>query len=244
MDEAASGSDNYYALLNVSRDASQDDIRRAYRALAAVAHPDKHADDVSTASANFVRVQAAYEVRGSAAKRCCLHCLVSLDLRKVKGAVAESVRRHTTQHSVRERRLAVHHTCSCFSSVSRPAALRTCGGGGSCGARPCPYSAARRAARRCSHTAPPAASRRCCRMRRSAPCMTCTARRACAPGWSSARTCATCAAPGSGSRPSRCPVPLLLYPGPRRLGPPRQRARRALRRGSAHPALPVGCGPC
>ncbi len=106
MEEAASGSDNYYALLNVSRDASQDDIRRAYRALAAVAHPDKHADDVSTASANFVRVQAAYEVRGSAAKRCCLHCLVSLDLRKVKGAVAESVRRHTTQHSVRERRLS------------------------------------------------------------------------------------------------------------------------------------------
>ena len=68
MDEAASGSDDYYALLNVPRDASQDDIRRAYRALAAVAHPDKHADDVSTASANFVRVQAAYEVRRSAAK--------------------------------------------------------------------------------------------------------------------------------------------------------------------------------
>ncbi len=80
MDEAASGSDDYYALLNVPRDASQDDIRRAYRALATVAHPDKHAGDVSTtASANFVRVQAAYEVRWSVAKCCCMHCMVSLD---------------------------------------------------------------------------------------------------------------------------------------------------------------------
>ena len=63
MEQAESTNSDYYAVLNVSRDASQDDIRRAYHTLAAVAHPDKNAGDVTTASANFVRVQAAYEVR-------------------------------------------------------------------------------------------------------------------------------------------------------------------------------------
>ena len=63
MDQAESANSNYYAILNVPRDASQDDIRRAHHALAAVAHPDKNASDVTTASANFMRVQAAYEVR-------------------------------------------------------------------------------------------------------------------------------------------------------------------------------------
>ncbi len=62
MEEAVSTGGDYYALLNVPRDASPDDIRRAHRALAAVAHPDKNADDVSTASVNFMRVQEAYEV--------------------------------------------------------------------------------------------------------------------------------------------------------------------------------------
>lgn len=34
----------YYAILNIPRDASDEDVRRAYRALAQVYHPDKHSD--------------------------------------------------------------------------------------------------------------------------------------------------------------------------------------------------------
>lgn len=36
---------DYYAILNLPRDASTDDVKRAYRSLAQVFHPDKHTQD-------------------------------------------------------------------------------------------------------------------------------------------------------------------------------------------------------
>jgi DnaJ family protein C protein 11 len=55
---------SYYAILNVARDASDDDIKRAFRQLAQAYHPDKHIDATlqSFASENFTRLQEAYEV--------------------------------------------------------------------------------------------------------------------------------------------------------------------------------------
>lgn len=41
---AIDASGEYYAILNTSRDASEEDVRRAYRNLAQVYHPDKHTD--------------------------------------------------------------------------------------------------------------------------------------------------------------------------------------------------------
>ncbi len=40
----ADDSTEYYAVLNLPRDASDEDVRRAYRSLAQVCHPDKHTD--------------------------------------------------------------------------------------------------------------------------------------------------------------------------------------------------------
>ena len=37
-------SSEYYAILNIPRDAPDDEVRRAYRNLAQVYHPDKHTD--------------------------------------------------------------------------------------------------------------------------------------------------------------------------------------------------------
>jgi DnaJ family protein C protein 11 len=55
-----------YAVLNVPRDASEEDIRRAFRALAQACHPDKHTTTDAAlqahASASFTRLQEAYEV--------------------------------------------------------------------------------------------------------------------------------------------------------------------------------------
>ncbi|GLI59852.1 hypothetical protein VaNZ11_001840, partial [Volvox africanus] len=54
----------YYAVLNIPRDASDEDVRRAYRNLAQVYHPDKHTDPEQKKRAEeaFNRLQEAYEV--------------------------------------------------------------------------------------------------------------------------------------------------------------------------------------
>ena len=53
--------DDYYAILNVRRDASEDEVRKAYRRLALKYHPDKNPGD-ATAAAKFRQVTTAYEV--------------------------------------------------------------------------------------------------------------------------------------------------------------------------------------
>lgn len=62
---------SYYAVLNVSRDASDEDIKRAFRNLAQTYHPDKHSDPArkNEASASFTLLQEAYEVLSDPAKR-------------------------------------------------------------------------------------------------------------------------------------------------------------------------------
>lgn len=60
--------DDYYAILNVRRDASEDEIRKAYRELARKHHPDKNPED-ATAAAKFRRVTTAYEVLRDARER-------------------------------------------------------------------------------------------------------------------------------------------------------------------------------
>ena len=60
--------DDYYAILNVRRDADEDEIRKAYRELARKHHPDKNPGD-ATAAAKFRRVTTAYEVLRDARQR-------------------------------------------------------------------------------------------------------------------------------------------------------------------------------
>lgn len=57
---------SFYAVLNVAPEASDDEIRRAYRQLATTYHPDKHTDPQmqQEASRMFTLVQEAYEVGG------------------------------------------------------------------------------------------------------------------------------------------------------------------------------------
>jgi DnaJ-class molecular chaperone len=55
---------DHYATLGVAKNASQDEIKRAYRKLASQHHPDKGGD-----KARFQEVQAAYAVLGDEQKR-------------------------------------------------------------------------------------------------------------------------------------------------------------------------------
>jgi molecular chaperone DnaJ len=59
---------DYYEVLGVNRDASEDDIKKAYRKLAMQHHPDRNPDN-PTAEEKFKEAKEAYEVLSEAEKR-------------------------------------------------------------------------------------------------------------------------------------------------------------------------------
>src|SRR5688500_10268575 len=59
---------DYYKSLGVSREATQDDIRKAFRKLAREYHPDV-AKNKTHAEEKFKEINEAYEVLGDASKR-------------------------------------------------------------------------------------------------------------------------------------------------------------------------------
>jgi curved DNA-binding protein len=59
---------NYYKILGVDRNASEGEIKRAYRKLALVLHPDRNPGD-KAAEERFKEINEAYEVLGDSTKR-------------------------------------------------------------------------------------------------------------------------------------------------------------------------------
>ena len=60
---------DYYEILGVSRDASVEDIKKAYRALALKYHPDRNPDNKEEAEARFKEASEAYQVLSDPEKR-------------------------------------------------------------------------------------------------------------------------------------------------------------------------------
>lgn len=53
---------DYYELLEVDENATQDEIKKSFRKLALIHHPDKNPDDPEGATKRFAALQQAYEV--------------------------------------------------------------------------------------------------------------------------------------------------------------------------------------
>ena len=60
---------DYYQVLNVSRDASAEDVKKAFRRLALQYHPDRNPENVREAGEKFKEINEAYEVLGDEQKR-------------------------------------------------------------------------------------------------------------------------------------------------------------------------------
>jgi len=59
---------DYYDILGVSKGASDDELKKAYRRLAMKYHPDRNPDD-KTAEAQFKEAKEAYEILSDGNKR-------------------------------------------------------------------------------------------------------------------------------------------------------------------------------
>ncbi|MDR1268445.1 MAG: DnaJ domain-containing protein [Planctomycetaceae bacterium] len=62
-------SSDYYKILEVSKDATQDEIHSAYRKLARKYHPDMNQNDPKGSREKFQKIQEAYDIVGNTEKR-------------------------------------------------------------------------------------------------------------------------------------------------------------------------------
>lgn len=60
---------DYYRMLGVARNASQDEIKKAFRGLAMQHHPDRNPENQQEAEQRFKEINEAYEVLGDEVKR-------------------------------------------------------------------------------------------------------------------------------------------------------------------------------
>ena len=65
----AAAKKDYYELLAVNRNASEDDLKKAYRKLALQYHPDRNPGD-KQAEEKFKEISEAYSVLSDAAEAC------------------------------------------------------------------------------------------------------------------------------------------------------------------------------
>ena len=88
------GNKDYYALLDVSRLASDDEIKRAYKQKALKHHPDKNRGDVD-AEKKFMDISEAYEMLSDPYKRSLYDRFGSEELKNYLGTDPNTTFRHT-----------------------------------------------------------------------------------------------------------------------------------------------------
>ena len=66
--DGASADEDYYKILEINRDASSEEIKKAYRKLSMIHHPDKNGNSEESTK-KFKLLASAYEVLGNSEKK-------------------------------------------------------------------------------------------------------------------------------------------------------------------------------
>ncbi|EMD33296.1 hypothetical protein CERSUDRAFT_160177 [Gelatoporia subvermispora B] len=115
--DAGSAVSDYYALLEVDESATQDEIRRSFRRLALIHHPDKNHDDTEAATKRFATLQQAYEVLSDEQERAWYDShRASLAPEPDAQTVFEDIKRGAPPPRARDRGLTVRHLAQFFDS--------------------------------------------------------------------------------------------------------------------------------
>ncbi|KAI0029758.1 DnaJ domain-containing protein [Vararia minispora EC-137] len=108
--------EDYYALLEVEENATQDEIKRSFRRLALVHHPDKNHADPEGATQRFAALQQAYEVLSDEQERAWYDShRASMVPEADAETVFEEIKKGFTPPRARDRGLTVRHLQPFFS---------------------------------------------------------------------------------------------------------------------------------
>ncbi|KAF8651003.1 hypothetical protein AX16_004989 [Volvariella volvacea WC 439] len=106
---------DYYKVLEVAEDASQDEIKRSFRRLALIHHPDKNQDNVEEANKRFAAIQQAYEVLSDEQERAWYDShKASLAPEPDAQTVFEDIKRGAPPSKARDRGLTANHLARFF----------------------------------------------------------------------------------------------------------------------------------
>ncbi|KAK7686133.1 hypothetical protein QCA50_010945 [Cerrena zonata] len=106
---------DYYTLLEVEESATQDEIRKSFRRLALIHHPDKNHDNIDEATKKFAELQQAYEVLSDEQERAWYdNHRASLVPEPDASTVFEDIKKGAPHPRARDRGLTVRHLTQFF----------------------------------------------------------------------------------------------------------------------------------
>ncbi|OSX59062.1 hypothetical protein POSPLADRAFT_1075842 [Postia placenta MAD-698-R-SB12] len=109
------GPPDYYALLEVDESAAADEIKRSFRRLALIHHPDKNHEDIEGATQRFATLQQAYEVLSDDQERAWYDShRASLIPEPDAQTVFDDIKRGAPPPRARDRGLTVRHLAQFF----------------------------------------------------------------------------------------------------------------------------------